>query len=158
MPLKVDAGLRYQKTDVTVAGLSAPLLSLGLEPGDKTAYAFNYGSSTWTQVTNSFHYFLPSLDLNLMVTPDLKLRADFSRTESPTPNVDLIPNTTYNGRVGSLTATGNNPYLLPYLANNYDLGAEWYYASNDYVSVDAFMKHVTQFPTSTHDDHQRSRA
>jgi iron complex outermembrane recepter protein len=149
MPLKVDVGLRYQKTDVTVAGLSAPLLSLGLEPGDKTAYSFNYGTSTWTQVTNSFHYFLPSVDLNLMVMPDLKVRADFSRTESPTPNVDLIPNTSYNGRVGSLTATGNNPYLLPYLANNYDLGAEWYYASNDYVSVDAFMKHVTQFPTST---------
>jgi iron complex outermembrane receptor protein len=149
LPLKADVGLRYEKTDVTVAGLAAPLLGLGLEPGDKTAYSFQYGSSTWTQVTNSYHYLLPSLDLNLMVRPDLKLRADFSRTESPTPNVDLIPNTSYNGRVGSLTATGNNPYLLPYLSNNFDLGAEWYYGSNSYAAVDGFMKRVSQFPTST---------
>ena len=149
MTLKADVGLRYQKTDVTIAGLAAPLQSLGLQPGDVTAYAFNLGPSAYTTATNSFHYFLPSLDLNLLVLENLKVRADFSRTETPANNAQLIPNTTYAGRVNALTATGNNPQLLPYLSNNYDLGAEWYYASNDYVSVDAYFKRVTQFPVSS---------
>jgi TonB-dependent receptor len=87
--------------------------------------------------------------LNLLVTPQLKVRLDLSRTETEANNGQLIPNTTYGGRVDALSATGNNPKLLPYLSNNYDLGAEWYYADNDYVSVDGFFKHVTQFPVSS---------
>src|SRR5262249_51242918 len=142
-------GLRYEKTIVHIAGLSSPLLSLGLQPGDVTAYAFNLGPPTVTTATNSFGYFLPSVDLNLLISPNLKVRFDYSRTESPANNGQLIPNTTYNGRVNALGATGNNPQLLPYLSQNFDLGAEWYYGSNDYVSVDGFYKHVTQFPVSS---------
>ncbi|HXS22428.1 MAG TPA: TonB-dependent receptor, partial [Steroidobacteraceae bacterium] len=149
MTLKANAGLRWQKTDVTIQGFAKPVVSVGLQPGDPTAYAFNLGTSTLTTATNSYKYFLPSLDLNLLVRPDLKVRADFSRTETPTTNTNIIPNTTFGGRVNALSATGNNPGLLPYLSDNYDLGAEWYYASNDYVSVDGFFKHVTQFPVSS---------
>jgi TonB-dependent receptor len=118
-------------------------------PGDLTAYQFLLGPSTYTTAKNSYGYFLPSLDLNLLVRPNLKVRVDYSRTESPPNNVQLIPNTTFNGRVNALTAQGNNPKLLPYLSQNFDLGAEWYYGSNDYVSVDGFFKHVTQFPVSS---------
>ncbi len=39
--------------------------------------------------------------------------------------------------------------MLPYLADNFDLGAEWYYGANSYVSLDGFFKHVTNFPTSS---------
>jgi iron complex outermembrane receptor protein len=149
MTLKGDVGLRWVRTQEDIAGLSTPLESLTLQPGDKTAYNLNFGPSTWTTRSFSYNYFLPSLDLNLLVTPQLKLRADFSRTETAPNNGQLIPNTSYGGRVNSLNATGNNPDLLPYLSDNYDLGAEWYYASNDYVSVDGFFKHVTQFPVSS---------
>lgn len=151
MKLKANVGLRYQKTDVTVGGLAAPLESLGLQPLDHTAYLFTLGAPTFTEVSQSYHYFLPSLDLNLRVLPNLKVRLDASRTETAAPMVtagvsDLAPSTSYGGRVNSLNGSGGNPKLLPYLSNNFDLGAEWYYASNDYVSVDGFRKHVTQFP------------
>ena len=149
MTLKANVGLRYQKTNVYIAGLAAPLTSLSVLPGDRTAYNFNLGPSTYTTAHNDYGYFLPSLDLNLLVRPDFKVRFDYSKTESPPNNAQLIPNTTYGGRVGQLTAQGNNPKLLPYLSQNLDLGAEWYYGSNDYVSADAFFKHVTQFPVST---------
>ena len=128
MTLKTNVGFRYQKTNVQIAGLSAPLTGLGVLPGDLTAYAFQLGPSTYTTASNSYGYFLPSLDLNLLVRPNLKVRVDYSRTESPPNNAQLIPNTTYNGRVNALTAQGNNPELLPYLSQNFDLGAEWYYA------------------------------
>jgi TonB-dependent receptor len=149
MSLKVNVGMRYQKTNVEIAGLSAPLTGLGLQPGDVTAYAFNLGSPTPITASNSYGYFLPSLDLNLLIRPNLKVRVDYSRTESPANNGQLIPNTTYGGRVNALSARGNNPGLLPYLSQNFDLGAEWYYGSNDYVAVDGFFKHVTQFPVSS---------
>jgi iron complex outermembrane recepter protein len=149
MTLNVNAGLRWQKTKEQLAGLDTQLVSLTLQPGDITAYNFNRGPSTWTATTFSYSYLLPSLDLNLMVRPDVKIRADFSRTETPPNNTQLVPNTAYNGRVGALSATGNNPDLLPYLSDNYDLGAEWYYGSNDYVAVDGFFKHVSQFPVSS---------
>lgn len=149
MHLKVTEGLRYQKTDVNIAGLQAPLDNLAPEPGDHTAYQFNLGPAQNTVATNSYGYLLPSLDLNLLVTPQWKVRADLSRTETESNNGQLIPNTSYTGRVGALSATGNNPKLLPYLSDNYDLGTEWYYADNDYVSLDGFFKHVTQFPVSS---------
>jgi len=149
MKLNVNLGLRYQKTDSSISGLATPLLSLSPNAGDRTAYTFNLGPSTYTTVHNSYGYVLPSLDLNLLITPALKVRLDASRTETAPNNGQLIPNTTYTGRVDALSATGNNPLLLPYLSNNFDLGAEWYYADNDYVSADGFFKHVSQFPVSS---------
>ncbi|HXS21288.1 MAG TPA: TonB-dependent receptor [Steroidobacteraceae bacterium] len=149
MTLKVDAGLRWQKTTEHIGTLATHLSALSTQPGDVTAYSFTRSPAIWTTATSSYKYLLPSLDLNLMVRPDLKVRADFSRTETAPNDQDISPNTTYNGRVGALNATGNNPNLLPYLSDNYDLGAEWYYGSNDYVSLDAFFKHVTQFPVSS---------
>jgi iron complex outermembrane recepter protein len=149
MSLKADVGFRYQKTNVYISGLTQPLLNLGVLSGDLTAYQFNLGDVSAISAKNSYGYFLPSLDLNLLVQPNLKVRFDYSRTESPPNNAQLIPGITYNGRVNSLTAQGNDAFLLPYLSQNFDLGAEWYYASNDYVSVDGFFKHVTQFPVST---------
>ena len=149
MSLKANVGLRYQKTLVHIGGLAAQLQSLGLQPGDVTAYAFNLSPAQPISATNSYGYFLPSVDLNLLINPQLKVRFDYSKTETPPNNQQVIPNTTFTGRVGALSATGNNPKLLPYLSQNFDLGAEWYYGRNDYVSLDGFFKHVTQFPVTS---------
>jgi TonB-dependent receptor len=48
-------------------------------------------------------------------------------------------------RVGALTASGGAPKLKPYLSDNFDASAEWYYQRNSYISVDFFLKHVTNF-------------
>ena len=65
---------------------------------------------------------------------------DHRSTEiTPTLNVS-------SSRVGALGLSGNNPGLKPYLANNFDLGGEWYYGQNEYLSLDTFFKHVSQFP------------
>ena len=149
MTLNTRLGLRWQKTNEEIAGIAAPLTSMGWEgAGDPTAYKFGTGTNTWTVIHKSYSYFLPALDLNLMVTPNVKVRFDVSRTESAPPNGSLIPNTTYGGRVNALGATGDNPDLMPYTSDNFLLGAEWYYAPNDYLSGEAFFKDVKNFPTS----------
>ena len=151
MTLNTRLGLRYQKTDEEIAGLSAPLVGLAWQgAGDPTAYVFATSTSpVWTVVHRSYSYFLPALDLDLMVTRNLKLRFDASRTESAPPNNSLIPNTSYAGRVNALGASGNNPNLMPYTSTNLLVGAEWYYAPNDYVSGEGFFKDVKSFPTSS---------
>ena len=151
MSLNTRLGLRYQRTNEEIAGLSAPLIGMTWQgASDPTAYVFDTSPNpVWTVFNKTYNYFLPSLDLNLLVTQNLKLRFDVSKTESAPANQDLIPNTTFNGRVNALGATGNNPDLSPYESTNLLLGAEWYYAPNDYLSGDAFFKDVKNFPTSS---------
>src|SRR5262249_51936426 len=86
MPLIANVGLRYQKTDVTSAGIFAQPVSAAVPVGDKTAYSFNFGPASLQSVKSSYSYFLPALDLNLLVKPDLKVRLDASRTSTPPPN------------------------------------------------------------------------
>jgi iron complex outermembrane receptor protein len=149
MQLRTAAGLRYDRTDVTNGGVATLPTSLAVQPADHTAFSFTETPPEFIEPSISYHYVLPSLDLNLLVRPDLKVRFDLSRTETKPPIGDVVPTLSLTGlRVGALAAKGNNPKLLPYLSDNLDLGVEWYYASNDYVSLDAFFKHVSQFPVS----------
>jgi iron complex outermembrane recepter protein len=148
MPLKINFGARVESTHVISAGVSSlPQGQLTIVPTDHTAYAFTPGPPMPISTESNYRYLLPNLDLGLFVTDSLKLRFDASRTLTRAPLNLLTPdlNVPAGQRVGALTATGGNPNLLPYLSDNLDLGAEWYYAQNSYVSVDAFVKEVTNF-------------
>jgi iron complex outermembrane receptor protein len=148
MPLNTRVALRYERTSVTTGGLGQQLQSLTVQAADHTAFVFNFANnnaSVPVTASNDYHYLLPSLDLNLMVRPDLKLRFDASRTLTKPPLGDLGPTVGVSGRVGALTASGGNPRLLPLLSTNFNLGAEWYYGANDYVAVEGYFKRVSQF-------------
>ena len=148
MPLSINFGARLESTHVRSAGISAlPVGQLSIIPTDHTSYSFTPGPSIPIFTESNYRYLLPNLDLGLMVTDTLKVRLDASRTLTRAKLSDLTPdlNVPAGQRVGALTATGGNPTLLPYLSDNLDLGAEWYYAQNSYVSVDAFVKEVTNF-------------
>jgi TonB-dependent receptor len=148
MPLKINLGARFETTHVTSAGVSSlPTGQLTIVPTDHTAYSFTPSPPMPISTKSNYRYLLPNLDLGLFVTDTLKLRLDASRTLTRAPLNLLTPdlNVPAGQRVGGLNATGGNPTLLPYLSDNFDLGAEWYYAQNSYVSVDAFVKEVTNF-------------
>ena len=117
-------------------------------PNDHTAYGFQgIGTAMPLSTKTDYRYLLPNLDLSLGITDSIKARFDASRTLTRAPLTDLTPdlNVPSGQRVGGLTATGGNPTLLPYLSDNLDLGVEWYYARNSYVSADVFVKEVTNF-------------
>jgi iron complex outermembrane recepter protein len=148
MPLKINFGARLESTHVISAGISTlPTGQLTIVPTDHTAYNFNLTPAIPIFTESNYRYLLPNLDLGLMVTDTLKVRFDASRTLTRAPLNDLTPdlNVPAGQRVAGLTATGGNPTLLPYLSDNLDLGAEWYYAQNSYVSADAFVKEVSNF-------------
>jgi iron complex outermembrane recepter protein len=145
MPLNARLGLRYDRTTVDTSGLGQELQSLTVEALDHTAFVFNFGPTTRIAAPNDYNYFLPSLDLNLMVRPDVKIRFDVSRTLTKPPLADLTPTVSPGGRVDDLTDTTGNPKLLPLTSDNVTLGAEWYYAPNDYIAVEGYFKRISQF-------------
>ncbi len=148
MPLNINLGARWEDTHVISAGVSSlPTGSLSILPTDHTAYGFNSTLPIAITTKSDYRYLLPNLDLSLGVTDSLKVRFDASRTLTRPSLSDLTPdlNVPAGQRVGALTATGGNPTLLPYLSDNLDFGAEWYYAQNSYVSADVFVKEVTNF-------------
>ena len=149
MPLKINVGTRYELTDESVVAIGrVPLAPNGftIQAGDPTAYDVHYGATGNVQGQHSYQYLLPNLDMDLSVTDNLDVRFDASRTLTRAPISDLNPSFSIGAsRVGNVTANGGNPDLLPYLSDNVDLSAQWYYQTNSFVSVDAFVKSVSNF-------------
>jgi TonB-dependent receptor len=147
MTLRENVGVRFENTTVYTSGVGATPLALTVQAADHTAFNVAYGPTSL--ISNSARYtnILPSVDLNLDVTPDFKVRFDASRTLTRPPLNDITPvlNLATSERVNTLVATGGNPNLTPFISDNLDIGAEWYYARNSYVSVDAFVKEISNF-------------
>ncbi|HEU4652063.1 MAG TPA: TonB-dependent receptor [Croceibacterium sp.] len=147
MPLTFTAGVRQENTHLTSTGIGRLPTSITPSTTDPTLLTVNFGPSQEVTTKTDYSYLLPALDLKLEVVPDLILRFDASRTLTrPTLNL-LTPvlNIGSGQRVGALTANGGNPDLRPYLSDNFDLAAEWYYARNSYFAVDFFLKNVSNF-------------
>jgi len=147
MPLRIHAGLRGEFTNVTTIGIGTLPTALTVQPSDHTAFLVTPSPATIMTGHNDYQYLLPNLDLALSVTDDLQIRLDASRTLTRPPLNQITPVLMVNTgqRVGSLVANGGNPDLMPYLSDNLDLSAEWYYQPNSYMSVDVFNKNVTDF-------------
>ncbi|HVW73259.1 MAG TPA: TonB-dependent receptor [Rhizomicrobium sp.] len=147
MPLKVVVGVRDEYTNTTTIGLGQLPTSLTVQPSDHTALLVGFGPTTPVNGKNSYQYLLPNLDMSLSVTDQLQIRFDASRTLTRPPLNDITPvlQVGTGERVGSLVATGGNPNLQPFVSDNVDLSANWYYQANSYLSVDVFNKNVTNF-------------
>lgn len=146
MPLKINIGARYDITQEHVVGLGRVPVSFTVDAADHTAYDIAYSGTTDVSADHSYQYLLPHFDLTLSVTDDLDLRFNASRTLTRPPISDLSPTYSITAqRTNDVAASGGNPSLLPFLSDNLDVGAQWYYAENSYVSVDAFLKGVDNF-------------
>ncbi len=147
MPLTFTAGVRQESTRVTSTGIGRLPISITPSTTDPTLLTVNFGPSEEVTAKHDYSHLLPAVDVKLEVLPDVILRFDASRTLTrPTLNL-LTPvlNVGSGQRVGALTANGGNPTLNPYLAENFDVAAEWYYAPNSYAAVNFFLKNVSNF-------------
>ncbi len=153
MPFNFNAGLRWENTHDTVSALQSTPKSLIVSPNDPTLISIvenkdANGNSIISVVSNKSHYsyLLPSVDMKLNITPDFDIRLDASRTLTRPQLGALKPTVNFGSlRRGSLNGTGGNPFLKPYLSDNFDAAAEWYFARNSYVAIDGFYKHLTNF-------------
>jgi TonB-dependent receptor len=146
-PFHLTAGVRRENTDVTSSGVGQLPVLLSINPQDPTLLTTTFSDPQPITTDSDYSYLLPSIDMKLEVTDEWHVRFDASRTLTrpainfltPVLNVGSLP------RIDALTATGGNPALKPYLSDNLDLAVEWYYGKNAYLSLDAFVKDVTNF-------------
>jgi len=144
--LNITTGLRYESTDIESR-------SYQQDPEEivwinQTEWSLNLASEgTYTTGGGSYDVFLPSVDLSLDVNDDVVVRASYSKSITrPTLN-SMISTTSVTSRPKPGERTGNegNPDLKPFMADNFDLSAEWYYADASYVSAGFFLKQVDDF-------------
>ncbi len=146
MPLTINVGTRYEITNEEVSGLGRNPTAFTVDAADHTAYDLSYTDTTNITANHSYQYLLPNFDMTLKVTDDLDLRFNASRTLTRPPISSLNPVYSITAqRTNDVAASGGNPGLLPFLSDNIDFGAQWYYSPNSYVSVSTFLKSVDNF-------------
>lgn len=148
MPLRVNVGTRYDITNEKVTGLGRIITGFKQQAGDATAWDTVYDPSGFVPFTETqqYQYLLPNIDMTLSLTDDIQLRFNASRSLTRPPISQLNPVLNIgSARVGTVTESGGNSQLSPYVSDNVDFGAQWYYAENSYVSVGTFLKSVSNF-------------
>lgn len=147
MPFRFNAGGREEITKVISSGIGRLPTSIVGSTADPTLLTVAFTEAQPVSTRSSYSYFLPALDMKLELTDNIHLRFDASRTLTRPALNTLTPvlNVGSGQRVGALTATGGNPALRPYLAENFDLAVEWYYQRNSYAAVNLFLKDVSNF-------------
>ncbi|CAH0315835.1 Vitamin B12 transporter BtuB [Massilia sp. Bi118] len=144
-PMHTAIGVRYEKTDVTSTALVPAATSISW--GSQNEFTVNMGAPTFTTLTGKYHNLLPSVDWDMDLRSDMKVRASYGETIGR-PRYDQIAggqilNTL--ARVEGGTGSQGNPALKPVKSKNFDLSFEWYYAKQSFASVNAFYKDLENY-------------
>ncbi|WP_409173985.1 TonB-dependent receptor [Alteromonas sp. ALT199] len=145
MPLTMNFGARYEETSVAVSAVQA-FISDVVPTTDLTLFSNVFAPANDITGTTSYSNLLPSLNVKLEVQEDMIVR--FSRYDSLTrPTMSqMSPATTFGEpRRQNLQASGGNPNLKPFSAENWDLSFEWYYSDDSVFSFAVFSKDVEDF-------------
>jgi TonB-dependent receptor len=145
MPLTVNLGARYASTDVSVMAIQSFVTDI-VPTADATLFANVFGPATTINQGTSYSNLLPNLNIKLGIADDMVLRfASYDTITRPTMD-QMSPATTFNEpRRQNLTASGGNPALKPFQAENWDISYEWYYDDASMFSFALFNKEVEDF-------------
>jgi len=154
-PYNINAGLRYESTDVKSIATITPPNGVAWESDNDFNVRFG-GVDTRIVVAgdNSYDHLLPSFDFDIELSDDIKARASYSKTIArPTYNQLNVAHADVSGpnsptilagsQLGS--ASKGNVSLAPLESDNIDLSLEWYFDDASYVSIGYYEKRVRNF-------------
>ncbi|KKM03036.1 hypothetical protein LCGC14_1778440, partial [marine sediment metagenome] len=121
-----NIGLRYVETEQTSSG---------------------YADGAVFKETVDYNNLLPSVNFAYDLSDDIIIRAAASQVMSRANYSDLKPGLAINANFGS--ATGGNPDLKPYEANQGDIAIEYYFTSASMASAGFFSKQIDNVVFST---------
>jgi TonB-dependent receptor len=145
MPMHTAIGVRYEKTDVVSTALVPA--ATGISWNSQNEFEVIKGAPTFTTLTGKYHHLLPSIDWDMDVRPDMKVRASYGETIGR-PRWDQIAGGQILdslARVEGGTGNQGNPALKPVKSKNFDLSFEYYYAKQSFASVNAFYKDLENY-------------
>ncbi|MBU2987679.1 TonB-dependent receptor [Saccharophagus degradans] len=146
MPVNMLAGVRYEHTNVTGTTIqNSPEAMVFVSPTEfrprMTTDAVEYS------LESEYDVWLPSFDTNIEVVDDVILRLSYGRSLSRSDLNSMKPALTIGDARpgGPYNANQGNPGLLPYISDNFDFSAEYYYGEGSYVSASYFKKFVDNY-------------
>jgi iron complex outermembrane receptor protein len=149
MPVTVNVGARYSETEVDVQAIQS-FISDVVPTTDLTLFSNVFGPAVTIEQGGDYSNLLPSVDIRLDVRDDMVVRFSFYDSLTRATMSELSPATSFNEpRRQNLTASGGNPALEPFQAENWDLSVEWYYNDSSYVSAAFFNKDIEDFITTS---------
>lgn len=135
IPFTGNIGIRYAKTEVQ---------SIGHEQGTEWVQD---GDGNWylpgpTPITVDHDYdeWLPSLNMVFNITDESQIRLGLARTMARPPLLEMRTGFSLDKTALPPTANGGNPTLDPYIANQLDLGYEYFWGDNAAATVNFFYK------------------
>ena len=145
LPMHTAIGVRYEKTNVVSTALVPTATSISMNSANEFTIAF--GAPSFTTLTGSYNHILPSVDFDVDIRSDMKLRASYGVTIGR-PRYDQIAGGKVLDalvRVDGGTGNQGNPALLPVKSKNLDLSYEWYYNKQSYFSAGYFRKNLENY-------------
>ena len=145
LPIHTSVGVRYEKTDVVSTALVP--IATGISWTANNEFPVSFGAPSFTTLTGEYKHVLPSIDTDIELRKDMKLRLSYGETIGR-PRYDQIQggqvlNTL--ARVNGGTGSQGNPALKPVKSRNTDLSWEWYYGAQDFFSVGYFNKKLDNY-------------
>jgi TonB-dependent receptor len=135
VPISGTLGVRYVDTETLSSGFNRLNIN--------NVVSFPRASSD-----GGYTKWLPSLNLRFDLSDSLVGRMTAGKVLArPNPS-QLALRRTLDTNVG-FTGSRGNPNLQPYEAVQYDLGLEWYFSEDGFVSAAAFRKEISSFITQT---------
>ncbi len=149
--LRYDLGARYVHTDQTIGGyvsipsnsaFNLPVNTSKVESSNDGAMYPNVLEFVNTQ--NTYKNTLPSAELAFNAADNAIVRFAASKTMTrPDPSA-MLPGLSFPNPSADVGTRGN-PALKPYIAENLDLGFEYYTGQEGYFGLAAFRKRLTGF-------------
>jgi iron complex outermembrane receptor protein len=114
-------------------------------------------STGWEDVTTitplnekqTYRNILPSLNLNFEVAQDRIVRFGLARAMARAPIDELRAGLNVSRDFGApapkFSGSAGNPTLKPYIADQFDLYHDWYFAKDSLLSIGAFYKNVKTY-------------
>ncbi|MDH3371750.1 MAG: TonB-dependent receptor [Gammaproteobacteria bacterium] len=148
--MQVVAGIRWESTDATSATRQTIVEQFRWDSDNDMTEIFGSSLSIVSE-DHSYNNLLPSLDISVDLTDEVKARVSFSETIArPQYGFMFVPTTVNDGSTltylgGIPTASKGSAKLDPLESTNFDLSVEWYYDESSYASVGYFTKAVSNF-------------
>ncbi|WP_337879211.1 TonB-dependent receptor [Rheinheimera sp.] len=126
LPYTGNFGVRYVRTDSTSSG-----------------YQFKDGVYSPVSVDHDYDEILPALNMIFNLSDEAQVRFGLSRALSRPPLIEMRSGFQLDAQSPVKTGSGGNPSLDPFVANQVDLGFEYYWSEKHAFSASTFFKDLT---------------
>lgn len=145
-PVQINAGIRYEKTEVVSPSESQIPLQVNWVAASEwiTDYKPELEEVTYT---GEYDLLLPMLDIKVDLTDDLVARMSMGQTITRPGLGNLLGSFSVSGspKIGARTGSRGNPNLEPFQSTNVDLSFEYYYDDANFMALGLFAKEVDKW-------------